>query len=89
MTRKVVPGELERCTIDVTVIGPLEAVDGAEQLDPARWGVEVSDGRRRAVLLPALEGIDTVEIQLGVARRKAGIAPDAPVTIRRFEAWSA
>jgi AmmeMemoRadiSam system protein A len=80
-------GELERCAIDVTLIGPLEAIDSEDELDPARYGVEVSDARgRRAVLLPALEGIDTVDRQLDLVRRKAGIAPGAEVSLRRFEA---
>jgi AmmeMemoRadiSam system protein A len=78
--------ELDRCSIDVTVIGPLETVESEAELDPARWGVEVSDGQRRGVLLPALEGIDTVESQLRLVRQKAGIPPDTPIRIRRFTA---
>jgi AMMECR1 domain-containing protein len=37
------------------------------------------------LLLPDLEGVDTVEEQLNIALRKAGIAPDSPFTIEKFE----
>jgi len=79
--------ELDRVKIDVTVLCPLEAVESPELLDPKRYGVVVSDGQgRRGVLLPDLDGIDDVLTQLSIARRKAGIAPTAPVELQRFEA---
>ena len=67
------------------MLGPLEPAEGPQDLDPARFGVVVStaDGRR-GVLLPALEGIDRVERQLEIARRKAGIGPLEPVRLQRF-----
>ena len=58
---------------------------------PAHWvgwsyGVIAEDGEgHRALLLPGIKGIDTVERQLFEVRRKAGIAQDAPVTLQRFE----
>ena len=77
--------ELERATIDVTILGPRTPVTSLDELDPLVFGVEVSDeAGRRAVLLPDVEGVDTVEQQLSVVRRKAGIGDDADVTIRRF-----
>ena len=45
----------------------------------------VSSGRKRGLLLPMLEGIDTVEQQVSIARRKAGISENEPVTLQRFE----
>jgi AmmeMemoRadiSam system protein A len=79
--------ELARCTIEVTVLGPLEDVASPAQLDPARYGVEVSDGAgRRAVLLPGIEGLGTPSAQVAAARRKAGIPEGVPVVIRRFSA---
>ena len=69
------------------MLGPLEPIASADELDPHRYGVEVSDGKgRRAVMLPNVEGIETVATQLTLTRRKAGIAPDTPVRLRRFEA---
>jgi AmmeMemoRadiSam system protein A len=75
-------GELERCTIEVTVLGPLET----GELDPGRYGIEVRAGDRRAVLLPGIPGIGTAEEQVAAAREKAGIPHGAPVTVRRFSA---
>lgn len=81
------PEELERCTIDVTVLGTLEAVASPADLDPRVYGIEVDDGcGRSAVLLPGLEGIDSAERQIAVTRRKAGIPDGVPAAIRRFRA---
>jgi AmmeMemoRadiSam system protein A len=78
--------ELAACRIEVSVLGPLEAVRSAGDLDPRRYGVEVADEHgRRGVLLPDLDGVDSVEQQLAIARRKAGIPPEAAVSVRRFE----
>jgi AmmeMemoRadiSam system protein A len=79
--------ELEQVTIDVTVLEPLEAVEAVAELDPEHFGIELSDAAgRRAVLLPAIPGVDSVEQQLAIARRKAGIPDDAQILIRRFRA---
>ncbi|MHC4938428.1 MAG: AmmeMemoRadiSam system protein A [Planctomycetota bacterium] len=78
------PDELDRCTIEVTILGELEPAT-EDQLDPAVYGVDIADDAgRRAVLLPGIAGIDTVATQLALVRRKAGIPPDAPISIRRF-----
>ena len=45
----------------------------------------VSFGGRRGLLLPDLEGIDTVELQLSIALKKAGIDPNQPYRMQRFE----
>ena len=79
--------ELTHVTIDVTILCPLESVAGPEFLDPKRYGVVVTDVHgRRGVLLPDLEGIDDVQTQLSIVRRKAGIAPGARIEMKRFEA---
>jgi len=77
--------EMDLLTIHVDVLGPLEDVDGQDGLDPSRYGVVVSDQTRRGVLLPGIAGIETVEEQVGVARRKGGFLPDEPVRMQRFE----
>jgi len=81
----VEPDELDDLEYSVDVLGEPEAVAGPHELDPKRYGVIVSGGGRQGLLLPDIEGVDTVEEQLAIARRKAGIAPDEPVTIKRFE----
>lgn len=55
-----------------------------EDLDPKRYGVIVSKGSRRGLLLPDLEGVDTVEEQLSIALQKAGIREDEDYKIERF-----
>jgi len=77
--------ELDEATIDVTILGPRTPVVSPDELDPKVFGVDISDGKgRRGVLLPDVEGVDTVEQQLTVVRRKAGIPDGGDVTIRRF-----
>ena len=50
-----------------------------------RYGVIVSKGSRRGLLLPNLDGVDTVEEQVDIARRKAGIISLAGARLQRFE----
>ena len=76
--------ELEEVTFSVDVLGPPEPVSDRDELDPSVWGVIVTQGFRRGVLLPDLEGVDTVEEQLAIAARKAGIGNFDSVTIERF-----
>ncbi|MDR1622412.1 MAG: AmmeMemoRadiSam system protein A [Synergistaceae bacterium] len=77
--------ELDKVTISVDVLSLPEPVSDLSELDPAVWGVIVSRGALRGVLLPDLEGVDTVEQQLDIAARKAGIRKiDDVVTIQRF-----
>lgn len=82
----VTRSEVDDLRFEVSVVQPLELVADPGDLDPARYGVVVStpDGRRGA-LLPAVEGIDTVDRQLSLARRKGGIGADEAIAIQRFE----
>ena len=59
-----------------------------EELDPVLYGVIVEDegGTRRGLLLPNLEGIESVSQQVDIAARKAGIAPGSPLKLSRFRA---
>jgi len=79
------PEELANLEVKVDVLTPPEPVSGPEELDPKRYGVIVQRDRRRGLLLPDLEGVDTVAYQIDIARRKAGIGPDEPVQLYRFE----
>ena len=79
--------ELDELVYDVDVLGDPEPVASSSQLDPARYGVIVStpDGRR-GLLLPALDGVDTVEEQLSIAAQKGGISlGEKDVRLERFE----
>ena len=77
--------ELPDLSYSVDVLTRPERVIGPEALDPKRYGVIVEAGGRRGLLLPDLEGVDTVEKQIEICRMKAGISPDAPVKLYRFE----
>ncbi len=77
--------ELAHLTYSVDVLTPPQPVTGPHQLDPKRYGVIVRSGLRRGLLLPDLEGVDSVEEQVRIAREKAGILPDEPVDLYRFE----
>jgi len=45
----------------------------------------VEAGFRRGLLLPDLEGVDSVDYQINICRQKASIAPDEPIKLNRFE----
>jgi AmmeMemoRadiSam system protein A/AmmeMemoRadiSam system protein B len=76
--------ELDDIIYSVDVLGAAEPCS-REDLDPKRYGVIVSKGHRRGLLLPDLEGVDTVEEQLYIALNKAGISPSEDYKIERFE----
>jgi AmmeMemoRadiSam system protein A len=77
--------ELDDLDYSVDVLQPPEPILGQHELDPMKYGVIVRSGRRSGLLLPNLEGIDTAEEQVNIARQKAGIRPDEPVKLERFE----
>ena len=77
--------ELEWLEINVDILGDPEDISGPEELDVKRYGVIVTKGHKRGLLLPDLDGVDTVEEQISIAKRKAGIAPGEKVTLQRFE----
>lgn len=76
--------ELDDLVYSVDILGKPEPAT-RDQLDPKRYGVIVTKGSRRGLLLPDLEGVDTVEEQLRIACQKAGIRPDENYSIERFE----
>ncbi|MDR3230300.1 MAG: AmmeMemoRadiSam system protein A [Synergistaceae bacterium] len=76
--------ELDAVTLSVDVLSLPERVADRNTLDPAVWGVIVSKDGLRGVLLPDLEGVETVELQIGIAAQKAGIRDLNGITIERF-----
>ncbi len=78
--------ELPGLVISVDVLGDTEEISSIDDLDVKRYGVIVSKGGRRGLLLPNLEGVDTPEYQVHIAKMKAGIAPgEEGVLLERFE----
>ena len=77
--------ELNSLEYSVDVLGQPEPVSSPTELDVKRYGVIVSCGNRRGLLLPDLEGVDTVEQQIDIARQKGGISSRDKYTLERFE----
>ena len=77
--------ELDWLEIHVDVLGKAEPIESPDELDVKRYGVIVSRGMKRGLLLPDLDGVDTVEQQIDIARQKAGIGPKEAVKLERFE----
>ncbi|MGQ9856360.1 MAG: AmmeMemoRadiSam system protein A [Fervidobacterium sp.] len=72
----VQPNELGNIVVNVDVLSPYEPVKSIEELDPKKYGIIVQKGWRRGLLLPDIEGVDTVEEQIRIAKLKAGIYDD-------------
>ena len=81
----VQPDELEWLEINVDVLGEPEDIESEDELDVKRYGVIVSSGRKRGLLLPDLDGVDTVEQQVDIAMRKGGINKFEKYKLQRFE----
>ena len=81
----VAPNELRDLEYSVDVLTRPEPIESKDQLDPKKYGAIVECGWRRGLLLPDLEGVDTVDYQIDICRQKAGIAPDEPIKLYRFE----
>jgi len=81
----VTPDELPQLDINVDVLTEPELVTSEKDLDPKKYGAIVESGWKRGLLLPDLEGVDTVKKQLEICRMKAGIDPNEPVKLYRFE----
>ena len=81
----VTPDEIDELEINVDVLSAPEAIPDASLLDVKRYGVIVTSGYRRGLLLPDLEGVDTVEQQIAIACRKAGIQDGETISLQRFE----
>ncbi len=77
-------GELDELTVSVDVLSEPEAVSSLDELDPKKYGAIVSDGTRRGLLLPDLEGIDTPEQQVEICRKKGTIPAGSKVSLQRF-----
>ena len=80
----VMQPEFGRLHFSVDVLSVPEGVSSAAQLDCKRYGVIVVCDYRRGVLLPDLEGVESVEHQLSIACQKAGIEPSEEFSVQRF-----
>ena len=95
MVRKIeayanIPGairsnELTELVYSVDVLDAAEPIKSITELDVKRYGVIVTKGYKRGLLLPNLEGVDSPEQQVSIALQKAGIKQDEAYTMERFE----
>jgi AmmeMemoRadiSam system protein A/AmmeMemoRadiSam system protein B len=77
-------GELQDIVFSVDVLTePIEA--SKEELNPKKYGVVVRSGRKSGLLLPDLEGVNTIEEQISIVLNKASISPNENYTIEKFE----
>ena len=80
------PEELDALEISVDVLGTPERIRSRDELDVKRYGVIVTKGFRRGLLLPNLDGVDTVDEQVSIALRKAGLSErEKDFEMERFE----
>jgi AmmeMemoRadiSam system protein A len=77
--------EFAELEYSVDVLTPPEKIGSPGSLDPKKYGVIVQKGNLRGLLLPDLEGVDTVDEQLRIAALKAGISSTQGLELYRFE----
>jgi len=77
--------ELPFLTYKVDILDAPESISGPGMLDVKQYGVIVESGYRRGLLLPNLDGVDTVPQQIEIALSKAGIKPDEEYELKRFK----
>lgn len=81
----VTEDELDRLVYSVDVLGQPEKIESMDELDIKEYGVIVSKGFKRGLLLPNLDGVDSVEEQVSIALSKAGIGKDEDYELERFQ----
>ncbi len=81
----VSPDELKDLTFSVDVLSPLEKVEDLSKLDPKQYGLIVKSNSRQGVLLPDLDGVQTVEDQIRICRAKGRIRDEDPQEYYRFQ----
>jgi AmmeMemoRadiSam system protein A len=77
--------ELDDLHYSVDVLGVAEPIENTDELDVIRYGVIVTSGCKRGLLLPNLDGVDTVEKQVSIVLQKAGINKNEQYSLERFE----
>ena len=77
--------ELTALTYSVDVLSKMQLVRDSSELDPKKYGVLVQKGSNQGLLLPDLDGVDSVDHQLSIARQKAGILDNSEIEIYKFE----
>ncbi len=77
--------EVPRLEYGVDVLSEPEPIEDETFLDVRRYGVIVRQGRKQGLLLPDLDGVDTIEDQVAIAAQKGGIDLGDEYELYRFE----
>jgi AmmeMemoRadiSam system protein A len=77
--------ELEDLDYSVDLLTTPQPAPDITKLNAKKQGIIIQSGYRRGLLLPDLEGVDTVEQQIEICRMKAGIRPDETIKVFSFE----
>jgi AmmeMemoRadiSam system protein A len=79
--------ELPKLSYAVYILSEPELVKNVKELNPKKFGIIVQSGFKSGLLLPDLEGVDTIEQQISIACQKGGIDPTSePIAIYKFTA---
>ncbi|MEE9366624.1 MAG: AmmeMemoRadiSam system protein B [Dehalococcoidales bacterium] len=81
----IAPEELGDLEYSVDVLTKPKPIKNRKALDPRKYGVIVECGFRKGLLLPDLDGVDTVDQQINICCQKAGILSSEPLKLYRFE----
>lgn len=82
---KVTEDELKDLVYSVDVLAEAEPIKSIAELDVKRYGVIVTHGYKRGLLLPNLEGVASPGRQVSIALQKAGIKEAETYKMERFE----
>ncbi len=77
--------ELDDLEYSVDILSEPEKVNSKKELDQKKYGVIVKSGSRKGLLLPDLEGVNSVDEQISIASMKAGIYLEENIELYRFE----
>jgi AmmeMemoRadiSam system protein A len=66
--------ELDQVKIEVSVLKPRQEIKSKEELDPKKYGLIIETPEKKCgLLLPDIEGIETVDQQIELASQKCGV----------------
>ena len=82
---KIEENELDYLEINVDILNEPEDINDINLLDPKKYGVIVTSNHKKGLLLPDLEGIDDVDTQISIAKKKANIKDNEEIKLQRFE----
>jgi len=83
---KVTADELSDLQFEVSVLSDAEPVQDESELDPEIYGIILTslDGQKRALMLPGIPHLNTIERQVSATREKAGIPEEEEIRLQRF-----